>query len=159
MIYVFDSNTLSTILSFYYPYTFPSFWEKFNQMIYEIRIISVREAKHELEEKFSKESGKIAMLTEQNKDFFEDPNHEELRFITEIYSISHFQQNLEKKKRLKGGAFADPFIIAKALVKEGTVISEESYRKNGTGIPNICKHFDIPCMKLQNFFVKEKWEF
>ncbi len=42
-------------------------------MISEGKIFSVREVSRELEERFDKESGKIAMLTKANKDFFELP--------------------------------------------------------------------------------------
>lgn len=95
MIYVFDDNSLSNILNFYYTDRFPSFWEKFNEMIREKRIISVREVKFELLNKFSDDQ--IDKLTNENKNFFENPSNEELEFITKIYSVKHFQQNLDKK--------------------------------------------------------------
>jgi hypothetical protein len=157
MIYVFDDNSLSNVLNHYYPDRFPSFWEKYDRMVQSGNIISVREVRHELTLKFSDET--VERLGKQNKDFFSDPTKEELEFITKIYSINHFQQNLERKKLLQGGYFADPFIIAKAWKDEGTVITEEEFKEHAAKIPDICHHFNIACEKLEGFLIKEDWKF
>ena len=157
MIYVFDSNSLSNILNHYYPDRFPSFWEKFNDCVKGGKIISVREVRNELTGKFEDET--IELLMKQNKDLFPSPAHDELSFITKIYAVNHFQHNLDKKRILSGGYFADPFVIAKAWKEKGTVITEEDYKEHGAKIPNICEHFDIPCLKLEGFLIKEDWKF
>jgi hypothetical protein len=157
MQYIFDTNSLSNVLNHYYPERFPSFWGKFNEKIDHKKVISVREAKFELEVKF--EVSTIEQLKIFNAEFFEDPTVIELSFITEIYSIPHFRQNLDRKKLLQGGYFADPFIIAKAKVKEGIVVTEEEYARNGSRIPNICQRFGIDCMNLEGFLIKEDWKF
>ena len=117
----------------------------------------MREVKFELETKFDKST--IEQLKKYNTEIFEDPTLEELAFITEIYSIPHFRQNLDRKKLLQGGYFAGPFIIAKAKVKEAIVVTEEGEPKNGARIPNICEHFGIECVKLEGFLIKEDWKF
>lgn len=157
MIYVFDNNSLSNLLNHYYPERFPSFWEKYDKMVEYNNLISVREVRHELTIKFSDEV--IDRLVKNNINFFADPISEELTFITQIYSIQHFRQNLDKKKLLQGGYFADPFVIAKAWKVNGTVVTEEDFRDNAAKIPNICNHFNIPCMKLEGFLIKEDWKF
>jgi Domain of unknown function (DUF4411) len=68
-------------------------------------------------------------------------------------------QNIERQKLLKGGRNADPFIIAKAAVTQCTVVTMEQFRPNAVKIPNICGHFGIPCMTLENFMESEGWEF
>jgi len=157
MIYIFDCNSLSNILNHYYQDRFPSFWDKFDAMVEAVSIISVREVGNELSEKFAEE--KIERLKKQNENFFRSPTPEELSFITEIYSIKHFQQNLDKKRILKGGYFADPFIIAAAKVTNGTVVSEEEIKPNAARIPNICAHFEIHCIKLEGFLTEMDWKF
>jgi hypothetical protein len=157
MIYVFDTSSLSNVLKHYYRDSFPSFWEKFDEATLACRVISVRESKLELEEKFCEKV--IEQLVKHNSDFFANPRNEELAFITEIYSIPHFRQNLERKKLLKGGPFADPFIIAKAKILNGTVVTEEELRDNGAKIPNICEHFGIECVSLEGFLLGEDWKF
>lgn len=157
MIYVFDDNSLSNILHHYYPDRFPSFWEKFDKGVEDGSLISVREVRLELTLKFSNEA--IERLMRLNGDFFSSPMADELEHITEIYSVAHFRQNLDRKKLLKGGYFADPFVIAKAWKDVGTVVSEENFKENGAKIPNLCKHFGIECIKLEGFLVRENWRF
>jgi hypothetical protein len=84
---------------------------------------------------------------------------EELSFITQIYSVPHFRQNLDRKKLLQGGYFADPFIIAKAKIKDAIVVTEEDQPPHGARIPNICEHFGITCVNLEGFLVIEDWRF
>jgi hypothetical protein len=117
----------------------------------------VREARLELKRRF--DESVIGLLEADNPDFFEDPRVEELSFITQIYSVPHFRQNLDRKKLLQGGYFADPFIIAKAKIKDAVVVTEEDHPPHGARIPNICEHFGIACMKLEGFLVIEDWRF
>ena len=157
MIYVFDSSSLSNILNHYYQDRFPSFWEKFNEIVNQGNLISVREIRNELTGKFDDDT--IETLVKHNRIFFSDPTNEELSFITQIYSVNHFQHNLDKKKILSGGFFADPFVIAKAWKEKGTVVTEEDYKEHGAKIPNICRHFDILCTKLEGFLKEVDWKF
>lgn len=60
---------------------------------------------------------------------------------------------------LKGGAFADPFLIAKAKIMDCTVVTEESFKPTSAKIPNICKHFNVKCINLEGFMELEKWKF
>lgn len=155
--YVFDTNSLSNILNHYYEDRFPSFWEKFDAVMKTNDAISVREVRNELTGKFEDE--KIDRLQKYNTDFFTDPTTEELSFISQIYSVQHFQQNLDKKKILSGGFFADPFVIAKARKENGTVVTEEDKKANAAKIPNICEHFEIKCLNLEGFLINENWKF
>jgi hypothetical protein len=158
VIYVCDTNSLSNILNHYYPDRFPTFLEKFDELVGDKRLISVREARFELKGKFD-DDNIIDRLKVHNHNFFEEPTVEELAFITQVYSVPHFRQNLNRKKLLQGGYFADPFIIAKAKIKEAIVITEEDRPENGVRIPNICDHFGIECVKIEGFLIKEDWKF
>lgn len=157
MIYVFDNSSLSNILNHYYKDRLPSFWEKFNEIVSRENLISVREVRNELTGKF--DDNTIGILTKHNINFFADPTNEELSFITQIYSVGHFQQNLDKKKILSGGYFADPFVIAKSWLEKGTVVTEEDYKEHGAKIPNICEHFKIHCTKIEGFLKEVDWKF
>ena len=157
MKYVFDNNTLAAIFRHYYYDRFPSFWEKFNQLLDNKEIISVREVRREIES--LNRGDNLDDWVKNNTDFFEDPTKEELQFITIIYSIKHFQQNLNKKKLLHGGAFADPFIIAKAKINNAIVVTQEKFKDNAAQIPNICNHFNIECIDVIDMFREESWKF
>jgi Domain of unknown function (DUF4411) len=69
--------------------------------------------------------------------------------------VHHFQQNLEQQKLLRGGRNADPFIIARAAVENRTVVTMELFKQNAARIPNICRHFNVRCMTLEEFMVAE----
>ena len=95
-----------------------------------------------------------------NKTIFQPPtSKEEAIIVRQIYEIPHFQQGLENKKRLQGGAFADPWLIAKAKEIRGILVTEEKFKSNGAKIPNICKHFDVDYINLELFMEKEHWSF
>lgn len=155
MIYVFDTSSLQHLFGFF-PQRFPSLWQKVDALISEERIISVREVSEE-----AKKGNKISRdwLTE-NRDIFQIPEPEELIMLREqIFSENRFQQILDTKRRLRGGPFADPFVIAKAKIIGGTVVTEEKYKPNSVKIPTICEFFDVGCTNLEGFMVQEEWQF
>jgi hypothetical protein len=60
---------------------------------------------------------------------------------------------------LKGGRNADAFIIARAVVEDRTVVTMEIFKANAAKIPNICGHFGVRCMTLEQFMEVENWQF
>ena len=96
---------------------------------------------------------------ENNKGVFTTPTAEEGAFVGRIYSVRHFQQNIEQKKPLKGGKNADPFLIAKAAVIGGTVVTMETERPNAARVPSICSYFGARCVLLEEFLADEGWRF
>ena len=157
MQYIFDNNTLSGIFRHYYRDSFPSFWSLFDKMVLEGTIMSVREVKNEIEVLTRKDE--LEIWAKANARFFHAPTAEELQFITKIYSVPHFLKSISQKKLLKGDPFADPFIIAKAFVEQGTVVTLEKVTPNAVKIPNICEHFQIPCINLKIFLKQNNWSF
>jgi len=117
----------------------------------------VREVFNEIKE--IKRDDDLEHWAKDNRDCFHDPTRQELEFITEIYRVNHFRQNLEKKRYLHGGSFADPFIIAKASVEGAIVVTQEQYKEGETKIPNICQHFSIQYLDLKGLLRQEKWVF
>ncbi len=66
---------------------------------------------------------------------------------------------IERRKLLKGGKNADPFVIARAQIVGGAVVTMEGEPLNGVRIPNICRHFGIECISLEGFMEREGWQF
>lgn len=156
MSYVFDNGPLSMLHRNFFRSVFPTLWDNFDQLIAGGEIISVREAMREIED------GPLPDLTtwaRANLDFFALPTQEEASFITQIYGVAHFHANIEQQKLLKGGHMADPFVIAKAAVQGRTVVTTEQFKPNAAKIPNICRHFGVPCMTLQEFMEAQGWRF
>lgn len=73
--------------------------------------------------------------------------------------MAHFQQLVEKKKILKGGPVADPFVIAKAKVEGAILVTEEAFKENAAKIPNVCEYFKVEYINLEDFMQREGWQF
>jgi hypothetical protein len=156
MSYVFDNSPLSVLFKNFYRTTFKSLWERFDELVADGSVTSTREVLREIEDGATESLRDWAALHPQ---LFTTPTAAEGAFVAQIYGVAHFQQNIELQKILKGGKNADPFVIAKARVEGRTVVTMELLKPNGTKIPNICKHFDVPCLTLQEFMEEEGWEF
>jgi len=154
--YIFDTSSFSGMFKFY-PKRFPTLWGLFNELINDDKLISVDEVYMEIQS-FDQQN---RIWVEKNKSIFHPPSSDEGAFIQEIFKAKngHFQQSIGDAKLLKGGFCADPFIIASAKIKNGTVVTEEKLKPNGSKIPNICEHFQIACLNLEKFMEKENWEF
>lgn len=157
MKYVFDNNTLTSIFKHYYFQNFPSFWDKFDPLVISKEAVSTKEVRRELEAMNRWQY--IKVWANKYPYFFSNPTGQELAFIPKIYSVKHFQQNIENKKLLGGLPVADPFIIARAQINNAIVVTEEKLKKNASKIPNICAHFGIKCIDLQGFLTSENWKF
>jgi hypothetical protein len=154
--YVFDNSPLSVLFKNYYRGRFPTLWKNFDTLLASSGIVSTREVVREIED------SSIAELREwakNNQAVFTVPNAAEGAFVAKIYGVAHFQQNIEQQKLLKGGRNADPFVIAKAATDGKTVVTMELLKPNAAKIPNICKHFSIPCLTLEQFMEAEGWQF
>jgi len=155
MIYVFDSSTLIDLFRHYYPNRFPSLWERFAQAVEAESIISVREVFNEI----GQGDDRLLEWAKTHRDFFQPPDQEELVFVAQIFAVPHFQSLVRKQERLQGKPVADPFVIAKAKVLQGCVVTQESNKPNASQIPNVCQHFGIACLNLEGFMERENWIF
>ena len=135
---------------------FSTFWKVCDSPVWAGNITSTREVYREIGD-VSK--GDLIPWTDAHRDLFPAPTADEAAFVTRIFSEGHFQQIIERKKLLKGGRVADPFIIARAAITGATVVTLEEYKINGARIPNICERFGVSCVNLEGFMEKESWVF
>jgi hypothetical protein len=156
MKYVFDSGPLIDLFRHYYPERFPSLWEKFHALVSDGKIISVKEVYNEID---IREDALATWAKDQKDKFFSPSTVEELRFVTEIFKVRHFQSMIRNKERLYGKPVADPFVIARAKILKIPVVTTEAFKDNAVGIPNVCKHFSISCINTEEFMQKENWSF
>ncbi len=155
MIYVFDSSPLIDLFQHYYSERFPTLWENFDTLASAQKIISAREVFNELEG----HEDRLADWVKNHRDLFVQPTVDELDFVAEIFKVVHFQTLIRKKERLLGKPVADPFVIAKAKVINGCVVTQEKLKDNAAKIPNVCEHFGILCIGLEKFMENENWRF
>lgn len=154
--YVFDTSPLITLFNNYYRARFPSLWSQFDALVASGSIVSTREVWREIED------GSVDTLRQWaagQQSLFASPNAQEAAAVAQIYSVAHFQQNIEQQKLLKGGRNADPFVIARAMTERRTVVTMELLKPNAAKIPNICRHFGVPCLGLEEFMEAEGWRF
>lgn len=154
--YVFDDSPLSALFRNYYPKRFPTLWTRFRDLVDSGQITSTREVLREIND-----SSLQSMIewAASHPTLFSTPTAAEAAFVTRIYSVTHFQQNIQQQKLLKGGRLADPFVIAKAAINGKSVVTMEFFKPNAVKIPNTCKHFGVQCLTLEQFMEKQAWTF
>ncbi|MDP2718421.1 MAG: DUF4411 family protein [Dehalococcoidia bacterium] len=155
MIYVFDSDALIDLFKHFYLNRFPSLWEKFDLLAKEGKIISVREVYNEI----GGRGDRLSQWAKKTQNLFQQSSPEELVFVTEIFKVRHFQSLIHEKERLQGKPVADPFVIARAKIFHGCVITQENKKPNAAKIPNVCERFNIDCSNLEGFMEREGWTF
>lgn len=156
MTYVFDNSPLSALFRNYYRARFPTLWRNFDALIAAGDLLSTREVSREIADGPDEA---LRKWSADNEAIFPIPTPEEGAFVAKIFGVVHFQQNIERQKLLKGGRNADPFVIARAAVAHCPVVTMERLKENAAKIPNICKHFDIECISLEEFMEREGWSF
>lgn len=154
MTYVFDTSPFSALFKSYYPSVFKTLWSQFDGLVAAGQIVSTREVKREID---NSSIDLMRTWADQNPHLFPSPNSDEGAFLTQIFAVPHFQGNIEQQKISKGGIHADAFVIARASCCSGTVVTLELLKPHAAKIPNICEHFNIPCMSLQEFMENEGW--
>jgi uncharacterized protein DUF4411 len=101
----------------------------------------------------------VLAWAKSNSAVFTTPSAAETAFVATILAVPHFQALINTKAALNGWPVADPFVIACAKVKGGTVVTEEKLKPNAAKIPNVCGHFQIPCINLEMFMRAMGWSF
>ena len=156
MIYVFDTGAF-IVLKNYYPTTFTTLWGRIDTLAGNGTIVSVREVFNELHN--YNDVDFIQDWAKQHKAIFAKPSNDELLVVQQILAIPHFQTLIGNKAILKGTPVADPFIVAAGKVKGATVVTLEKFKPDAAKIPNVCKHFHVPCIGLEAFMEQQGWTF
>jgi hypothetical protein len=154
--YVLDTSVISALHRNYFRSRFVTLWKNFDTLVADGGVTSTREVHRELSERSTGADFEWAKL---HSSLFVTPTAREASFVAEIYGVPHFQLNIERQKIIKGGLVADAFVIARALGVSGVVVTMEKFKDNSARIPNICKHFDVPCIDLEGFMEQEGWVF
>lgn len=73
--------------------------------------------------------------------------------------LQEFPLLIKENNRLTGRPEADPFVIAKGMVEERTVVTMERFKPQAPKMPNVCEHFGVAYLDLLGFFRQEGWKF
>ena len=156
MTYVFDTGAFIVLKNFY-PAAFPTLWKRIGAFAGDGTLVSVREVFNELHN--YNDTDFIQDWAKQHKNIFVKPGNDELLFVQRILAIPHFQTLIGAKQLAKGTPVADPFVIAAAAVKHATVVTQEQLKPNAAKVPNICEHFGVPWINLEQFMTQQGWTF
>lgn len=154
--YILDTNSIR-VLGNYYPDVFPTFWSQLDAAVSAGEIGSVREVRKEVE--LQEASEHVGLWVSVNPLVFPPPTEAEMERVAEIFRETHFQQLIGEKQRLRGQPVADPFIIARASVLKGCVVTEEVHKRHGAKIPNVCEHFAIDCCNMKDLLTRFGWRY
>lgn len=154
MIYVFDTSSILELQA-YYPSTFPSFWERLDDLVANGNLVSVAEVRKEINAQATAQH--ILDWVDSWSRLFTIPTPEEQAYVADIFAIPHFQQLVGIKQIERGMPVADPFVVARGRHLPACVVTEETYRENAARIPNVCKHFGVDCVKLKEFLQRQGW--
>jgi len=147
--YIFDTNIFIRLKS-YYRSRFLTIWERLDALSGG-ELYSVREVYNEIKD----DKSFVTDWVQAHRSIFRDPTQKEFEFVRTIFENRHFQGLIRPGQINQGSRVADPFVIAAAEVYAGTVVTEERFVPNGARIPNICKHYKIPCINMEEFLAAE----
>lgn len=105
MIYVFDTSSLSRLKHFF-PIVFKTIWEGLDTLAKSGSLISTREVYNEIAER-GEADPHVNQWLKDRKEIFTTPTADELRFVAQIFQVSHFQALIGEKQRLAGTPVAD----------------------------------------------------
>ena len=141
VIYFIDTCSLTELRRTYPKAHFPQVWAMLDRLAKEGRLLSVDEVYEEL----LVQDDEVAEWAEENEDLFLELDAAIQNQAKTI--LKQFPTLVDLKKSKSG---ADPFLIAAAVVRRGTVVTQE--KKSGGSpaakIPDVCKALNIPCITL-----------
>lgn len=158
MTYVVDTSSFIDLFHYYDRGVFPSLWQEFEELVDRRMLISVIQVKEELRrEKHGDQASKWAGQPSV-RELFTSPTVDEMEFLRSELASSKFRDAVPQHLR-SANEKADIYLIARARVSGGIVVTEERYKPQGTKIPTICKDLKINCMNLLGMMQRENWRF
>lgn len=127
----------------YPPDTFPSLWAKLDDMIDNGRIIAPDEVLLELE----RGGDEIHDWAIGHQAMFVEPDEDMQRVVQEI--VDRWPEFLPDESH--DGVWADPYVVALAVVREATVVTGEVVAPDNARrpkIPNVCRALGVPHVTL-----------
>ena len=155
--YSIDASAILVAWARYYPIDlFPSFWDKFEEMIKN----GIGMAIELIERELSKKDDKCIKWFKSRDlyNFFYEIDDKIQNSVSTILSNQNYQRLVEDRKGTFG---ADPFVIAFAQVNDFIVVTGEKPSNSliKPKIPDVCKDIGIECINIIELMRIEKWIF
>jgi hypothetical protein len=156
MICVFDTSSF-VVLENFYPDHFASFWKDFDAFAKSGQLVSVSEVLKELDRKNTRQF--VLDWVNARAELFQVPSAAEGAFVRGIFAVPVFQALVKQKNRLQGTPVADPWVIARAAVAGGCVVTEESPIPGKVRIPGVCAHFKVASKDIEGLMRDKGWKY
>lgn len=155
-VYCIDASALVD-LKYDYPRTsFAAVWTRLGALVPDGRLIAPREVYREL----SKKEDEVYAWAGANGAMFSDPDEQQQTIVREILKKYPRWIDVETERPV-----ADPLVIAMARARRlagvdcVVVVHEEMKGPGATRVPNVCREYDVPFMRLPEVIVAEGWSF
>ncbi len=152
MIYCFDTSGLIQTWNDLYPRdTFPSLWDNIDALVDKQRIVSPDEVLREL----SRQDDDLHAWAKARPGMFIKTDGSFLKKGVEI--INRYPRMLDQKPGKNG---ADPWVVALALDRGATVVTEEKPNGNMVSpkIPTVCRAEGVRHMNVLEFIQSQQWK-
>ncbi|PIV52736.1 MAG: hypothetical protein COS17_07640 [Elusimicrobia bacterium CG02_land_8_20_14_3_00_37_13] len=153
--YCIDTSALIDLKFLYSPNTFLSLWRDIEKLVENKQLISPQQVFEELNEYEDKEDILLNWV-KKHKKMFMDLDEEQSNLVKDI--LRNFSGLIDTNKSTPD---ADPFVIALSATEGHTVITSEkmSLPNERPRIPNVCKHYNVKCISLQELFTEQGWKY
>src|SRR3990172_1090878 len=153
--YYIDTSALID-LKVRYPKNNPAFkaiWDEIERLIKEDCMFTVKHVEDEII-KYQGKDDFLKKWMDAHKKRLIIPMDSDIWTAGEKVMNEH-PELLDKKKLANNDPEADPFLVALAYVKGGTIITQES-KDNPNKIPMVARNYKIKCIDLFEFFNEQR---
>ena len=150
--YVVDASIWIRIWRNHPPDIFVSLWEKLDAAVAAGDLVSPDEVLQELQ----RGEDTLAEVLRSRTRLFLPLDDAQMLAVADVVQKCHGLVNEEAER-----GRADPFVVALARVRHGTVVSGERPRRTATSpfkIPDACSQYGIPCIDWFQFLREMGWQ-
>lgn len=150
--YVVDASAWIDIGRFHPRDIFVTLWHRLDSLIAAGDLISPEDVLRELE----RGADDLAEYLETKAGLFLPLDEAQQTAVAEVLAACPTLANAEGERNR-----ADPFVVALARIRGGSVVSQERTRGGASGrysIPDACAHFTIPCLRWLDFLREVGWQ-
>ncbi len=155
-LYIIDTNTLITPQNHFYPFDlFPVFWESLENLVKDGTAIIIENVAAEIKQE--KDDELASWVTKHPEQIYKTESDKEIiNVVSAIFKELQNNENYDSAKSIDNWSkVADPWVIATAKVKNGTIVTFEKMASISSGnpsgkpkIPNIASIFGVRTINL-----------